>query len=38
MSIFSDDETDPVQIASFDPFGNGYANFPNGQLRLKIDY
>ncbi len=33
ISAFSDDPL-PTQIASFDPFGNGSCNFPNGKIRL----
>jgi hypothetical protein len=33
ISAFSDDVV-PIQIASFDPFGNGSCNFPNGKIRL----
>lgn len=35
ISAFSDDII-PIQIASFDPFGNGSCNFNNGKIRLII--
>lgn len=34
MSIFSDEEVNQEQIASFDPYGNASANFPNGKIRM----
>ena len=35
ISAFSDEQL-PIQIASFDPFGNGSCNFPNGKIRSII--
>jgi hypothetical protein len=35
VSIFSNNENNQVQIGSIDPYGNGYFNFQNGQIRLK---
>jgi hypothetical protein len=36
-TAFTDDPTTSAkQIAQFDPFGNGYSNFTNGDLRYKI--
>ncbi|RNA43652.1 glutamate-rich 6-like [Brachionus plicatilis] len=34
LSAFSDDETNPILIASFDPYGNACANFLNGKVRM----
>jgi hypothetical protein len=36
LSAFSDYQPNPTQIASFDPFGNGFCDFASGQLRLVL--
>lgn len=36
MSIYSDSEFNPIQLASFDPYGNGCVNYPNGKIRLLL--
>ncbi|CAF0985488.1 unnamed protein product [Brachionus calyciflorus] len=36
MSAFTDDEINPILIASFDPYGNGCANFLNGNARVVL--
>jgi len=37
-TAFTDDDPtiSPRQLAQFDPFGNGYCNFTNGDLRYEI--
>lgn len=34
LTAFSDDETNPILIASFDPFGNACANYLSGKARM----
>ena len=34
LSAFSDEETNPTLIASFDPYGNACANYLNGRARM----
>jgi hypothetical protein len=36
MTVFSDDELNPIVLASFDPYGNGCVNYPNGKIRLAL--
>ena len=36
VSIFNDDDIFPIQLASFDPYGNAMANYPNGSIKYKI--
>ena len=35
LSVFSDeDDSKAIQMASFDPYGNGFCNFNNGKIRF----
>jgi hypothetical protein len=36
VSIFNDDDIFPIQLASFDPYGNAMANYPNGSIKYII--
>lgn len=33
LNVFSDDEMNPKQLATFDPFGNVCCNYASGRIR-----
>jgi hypothetical protein len=37
LSAFTDDEINPVQVASFDPYGNGCCNYSDGRIKFLLN-